>query len=503
MSVRRLLLSITLFSLLATGLFSRYLAQAETFSGTDRAEEAVIVGEWLLLRKLPDTIYVQRGSPANFSIYVVNTDDKFALRDVEVSDLLTGDCDRTIGSLGPKEDQIYTCTYENVQVPFTNKATATGINATNGKQDSSSDTARVEVLELSTKVNPETDAVAAPGGAVEFAIEVTNLSSVDVLLTSLTSPQFGDLADPQNEKLRDSSCAPDAGLPLLVSGGGSFLCTFTFEVSGLPGDQTFIVNAIGEVGSGIQVEGGGAAVVRIVELIAASLTAAKDQVVTGGEVKLIVTVHNLDDTTSVKLLTLEDAVLGDISPFGDCSLPQMLGPGDIYSCSYEQTATGTPGEEQSYILNVSAETVTQPAITLSDQASATVNLFEPLIHLPFITVIPRPTSCQAPLLINTDFRYQFYPDTSNAVYWFILTETKDVTVEINDFVPQDGQVTIYKDTGNGCDPATLEDIGFDGGDAKNRTIPAGVQQPGNYYVYVFVGSDLSKELPYSLIVHTQ
>lgn len=49
----------------------------------------------------------------------------------------------------------------------------------------------------------------------------------------------------------------------------------------------------------------------------------------------------------------------------------------------------------------------------------------------------------------------------------------------------------------------LEDLGFDGDDAKNRTIPTGVQQPRNYDVYVFVGLVLSNELPYSLTVHTQ
>ena len=233
------------------------------------------------------------------------------------------------------------------------------------------------------------------------------------------------------------------------------------------------------------------------------MTAEDEKIVVGSRIKLTATIRNLSESTNVNILALEDENLGDVVPHGNCSLPKTLAPGGAYTCYYEQTISAAAGEEQSFILNVSAETDDTPPISLTDQAATTVMVTKPLGFLPIIIVIPKPTSCETALNINTNIRYEFYPDTIRAYYRFVLTEAETVTLEIADFKSSDGQVTLYKYTGDECDLDTIEVIQYDGTDNEDRTLSAGKQQPGTYYVFVFNGGKLSKKEAYSLIVKAQ
>lgn len=507
MSLRRLILVSILIGLLTLCVFSLGNWPGDDGPRVHAApqEETDAAGKWLRLFISPDHSYVNRGTSVRFTIVVLNTSATDTMRDVSVSDPLAPDCDRPdIGELSAEGEYSYNCTYENVQVPFSNEAIVDGINESNDQPDSASDSARVDILELSARIEPETDSIAAPGGAVQFTVTVTNSSSVDVQLTSLISPQLGDLTDALNGNLENNTCAEGTGLPLLASDGDAFQCVFTTNVAGLPGDYSFDVNASGNVeNSSINVEGRGSTVIKIYEIIAASLTAKKEQVLPGESIDLTITIQNLGESESVMVLTAEDATLGDVTPYGDCILPQLLDVGEIYSCRYEQSSTAAIGEEQSYILTVGGETVAEPPVALGDQASATIEVIEPIVLLPMIALIPRPTSCAAPLYIDIDTTYPFYPDTENAVYWFALADSTDVTVELKNFLPVDGQITVYKDTGKGCDPASLEDLGFDGSSDIDRTVAVGTQEPGNYYVHIFSGAGLGREQAYSLLIRTQ
>ncbi len=425
------------------------------------------------------------------------------MENVAVSDEAAPDCARDIGDLAPKGNLSYSCAVENVQMPFTNEAVVSGNNATNKKEDSASDTARIEVLDLATVVDVEPEFIAAPGGPVLFSVEVTNASSVDVQLTTLNSPQFGDLSDQFNEYVSDNTCAPASGLPKLAKDGGSFSCAFLYVINETTGEHSFTVSAAAEAAENATVEDSGTAVVTLFDVIRLTLTPEANISVSGGSVNLVAVVHNVDENWTVNVLSLEDAGLGDIRPYGDCSLPQTLLPGESYSCSYEQQVSAEPGDEQIYNLSVTAETVSAPPVALSARASATVLAAAPEVYLPIMSLIPRPTSCAAPLRINIDETYLFYPDTRNAIYWFVLTEEAGTTVKLANFIPQDGQVTVYQDTGNGCDPDTLISVGYDGSNNVDRTIPLGTLEAGNYYIHVFSGKDHSDKEAYSLIVQTQ
>ena len=474
---------------------------AQTVSSSSAA---AVPGDWLGILQSPNLQYVRRGEAAVFVINVFNTSSNFTMENVVVSDEVAPACARDIGDLAPRGDLAYPCTVENVQAPFTHEAIVSGNNATNGKEDSASDSARVEVLDLAAVVDVEPKFIAAPGGPVIFSVALTNDSSVDVQLITLNSPQFGDLSDQFNESVSDNTCAPASGLPILAKDGGSFSCSFSYLINESTGEHSYTVSAAAEAAENAAVEASATAVVTLFDVIGLTLTPEANKAVSGGSVNLTAVVHNVDENWTVSVLSLEDADIGDVQPYGDCSLPQTLLPGQSYSCSYEQKVSAAPGDEQVYNLSVTAEAVSDPPVALSAKASAGVLSAAPEIYLPILSVIPRPTSCAAPLRINIDETYLFYPDTRNAIYWFILAEEAETTVKLTNFVPQDdGQVTVYQDTGNGCDPDTLLPIGSDGTDNLDRTIPLGPIAAGNYYIHVYSGRDHSDKEAYSLIVQTQ
>jgi len=75
--------------------------------------------------KNPKSQTVTSGGTATFTITVTNTGD-VALTNVTVSDPLSPNCDKTIGTLNPGQSTTYTCTRTNVTASFNNVAVATG-----------------------------------------------------------------------------------------------------------------------------------------------------------------------------------------------------------------------------------------------------------------------------------------------------------------------------------------------------------------------------------------
>jgi len=90
---------------------------------------------------------------AQFTIKVTNTGNT-VLDDVAVSDAMSPDCDRSIGSLALGASTTYTCTSTSVKRNFTNVAIATG-ESPNGTKVTASDNARVVVTIVpTTSVQP-------------------------------------------------------------------------------------------------------------------------------------------------------------------------------------------------------------------------------------------------------------------------------------------------------------------------------------------------------------
>ncbi len=75
--------------------------------------------------KNPKSQTITRGGTATFTITVTNTGD-VALTDVKVTDALSPNCNRTIGTIAPGASVTYTCTRPNVTASFNNVAVVTG-----------------------------------------------------------------------------------------------------------------------------------------------------------------------------------------------------------------------------------------------------------------------------------------------------------------------------------------------------------------------------------------
>src|SRR5207253_774729 len=93
--------------------------------------------------KDPNSQTIGVGGTANFKITVTNTGNT-TLSDVTVSDPLSPDCDKNLGTLAVGQSKSYTCARKNVSDPFQNVATASGKPPT-GARVQANDNANVKV----------------------------------------------------------------------------------------------------------------------------------------------------------------------------------------------------------------------------------------------------------------------------------------------------------------------------------------------------------------------
>jgi uncharacterized repeat protein (TIGR01451 family) len=82
---------------------------------------------------------------------------------------------------------------------------------------------------IAVSKSPSSESIPEPGGPVTFTIVVDNLSGEPVTVLSLVDDVFGDLLDPANPAVFESTCPTVA---VEVPAGGALTCTFSAEVIG-------------------------------------------------------------------------------------------------------------------------------------------------------------------------------------------------------------------------------------------------------------------------------
>ena len=150
------------------------------------------------------------GGTAHFKITVTNSGD-VTLTDVTVSDPLSTDCDRNLGTLGVGQSKSYTCSKTNVTGAFENVATATGKPPT-GASVKATDHANINVESFVPPLKPKIAIVKSPKhqtvttdlksaktatgatnttvkyGTADFTIKVTNTGNTPLHSVKVSDP---------------------------------------------------------------------------------------------------------------------------------------------------------------------------------------------------------------------------------------------------------------------------------------------------------------------------
>ena len=319
------------------------------------------------------TVFVANASdPANPNLVLMLT----ALDDDIYGNVFDkGDCNLLNGiTLTPNE--IRTCSFTETVIGQGGDVEIDTITATAndvlGRTVQASDSASVTILDLPSSIKviktANKNSVNEPGGQINFGILVFNTSQADkVDLVSLVDNVHGDL-------VAEGLCPP---LPALMPGTEPYRCVFTVFVGGPPGyEELNTVTAFGTDEDGDPVEDSAQASVTVLDVppsIEASKSATPDIVPTQGDtVTFTFTTTNTSRIDTVTLNSLEDSVFGNIDGQGDCSVPQLLAPDDVYTCSFDAFISGNDGETHANEFLVTGTSDDGDPVAASAQAIVTI-----------------------------------------------------------------------------------------------------------------------------------
>ena len=235
-----------------------------------------------------------------------------------------------------------------------------------------SDSASVIILDLPSSIRvfktASPNSVDEPGGDISFSILVFNTSQADsVDLVSLVDNVHGDL-------IAEGLCPP---LPTLMPGREPYRCVFTAYVGGPPGYQELnTVTAIATDEDGDPLQDSAQATVAVLDVppsIAAYKSANPDIVPTQGDtVTYTFTTTNTSMIDTVTLDSLEDSMFGNLDGQGDCSVPQVLAPDDVYLCNFDAFISGNDGETHANEFLVKGTSDDDDPVAATAQAIVTI-----------------------------------------------------------------------------------------------------------------------------------
>lgn len=219
-----------------------------------------------------------------------------------------------------------------------------------------------------------------PGGPVTFTVTVANDSPVvGVTITSLVDDVAGDL-DGQG------TCS----LPQTIPPSGSYSCQYTADVLGQDGDVvTCTVTASGTDDNMNPVMDDDPADVTITG-VPSSIEVTKTADPTslpepGGTVTFTVEVTNTSAVDTVTIDSLVDDVAGDLDGQGSCSVPQVLAPGETYTCQYPGEVTGQDGDVVTCTVTASGTDDDGQPVSDDDPADVIITADIPPVDIPVLS----------------------------------------------------------------------------------------------------------------------
>lgn len=249
-------------------------------------------------------------------------------------------------------------------------------------------------LNLTATSNPST--LPEPGGPVVFSLVIDNNGSTDAELSALIDDVFGDLADTGNPQLISTTCS----VPQTILIGGAYSCDFTAVVSGNAGEvKSNIVLATGSA-AGFPVSGSGETTVSLGH-VAPSVhmlkTASPSTIPEPGAVVTFgLTLENTGVTSDpVTVTSLVDDVFGDVTQVQGniqsttCALPQVVNPGNTFSCFFTAWIDGNAGESAGDV--VTATGMDDDGSPFSASASVAVSITDILPQIIVTKTVDPPT----------------------------------------------------------------------------------------------------------------
>lgn len=285
------------------------------------------------------------GGPVSYVVTVENRSVE-AVRLASLVDDRFGDLDgRGTCAAGGEiaRGAIYTCAFTapiagDAGETHTNVVTGTATDD-EGNSATDDDDAAVTFLDVRPSLAIEklaaTTSVDEPGATVTYEIRVSNTSVESVRLSSLVDDRFGDL----NGR---GTCA--TGGSIAVS--ETYTCRFEAAIAGDAFDvHTNTVTGTVQDNESNSASASDDASVRFLDVkprIRLTKSASSATVpATGGTITFTIRVDNFS-VEPVSLTTLTDTVYGNLDGRGTCVIPQTIGVGSSYSCSFEAVIEGVP-----------------------------------------------------------------------------------------------------------------------------------------------------------------
>lgn len=462
--------------------------------------------------KRPTSQTVTKDSTARFTIAILNTSADQILTNVQVTDTLVPDCsfDPPLPlNLAPGESRDYPCSAPGVQEAFASVATVEATVLGSGSRTSASDASWVELLDLQATLSATPASVPEPGDVVTFTVVVHNSGTVPVILQSLDTNQFGNAMNPGNPLIeaRTNSCLPQGTLPVLAPSGGIFECSFMASVMGQPSDFSVILTAAAKDSSEATVSATTNTTVVITDVpssLQVNVTADPPLLpAPRGMVSYSVRLVNSSEVDAIRINTLRDSILGDLNGQGSCVLPTSFIPaGESYQCSFTDELSGQVGDSISRTITAAGVDDDPSAHPVNGSSQISVGIIEKeaeQIYLASIAddVVEPNNSCTTAYPLQLNYQYHFFAEDFQDVYYFNLEDTLSIRVEMTNFVPQAGQLVLWK---GAC--GSLSIIARNPDKALNKTLNVGSQGAGFYVIQILNDGPKDTGEPYGLIVRT-
>lgn len=252
------------------------------------------------------------------------------------------------------------------------------------KDTAAAATATVNIADVPAEISlistPDKQIVPESGDEVEFAVNVTNSSTVDSVI-------INDVSD-DDEGSSDISCEPN--LPANLAPAESLSCTFARSLAGDAGRSYINVVAVSgfdDDGKAVSEEvSAQVAFSNVDSILDVRKTASQSTASRAGDpVTFSIRVANLSATDVVTITQIQDSIYGNVADAAnakllstDCSVPQVLDAGKLYNCAFDAIVTGQLGTEHRN--NVTVIGIDDDQVSVSDFDDAIVLIADPVLE---------------------------------------------------------------------------------------------------------------------------